>query len=197
MEQLILVRHGETVHNAARIAQGWQDSELSDAGRDQVSRLAQRLKAHAPSAIFSSPLQRALRTAEAIRDATGLSITILEDLREMNYGAWEGKNFLEVRANDFENYRRWSSEANFPCPDGESHDDVLARMKRAFQSVSTAARPVVVTHGTAIRIGATALLDIPVALSRQLAQDNAAINVFVCRNDRFVLKLWNDTSHCP
>lgn len=196
IEQLILVRHGETVHNAARIAQGWQDSELSEAGRGQVGRLAQRLKAHRVTALFSSPLQRALTTAEAIREATGLPITILDDLREMNYGAWEGKNFMEVRANDFENYRRWSSESGFPCPDGESHDDVLARMKRAFRTVSSAARPVVVTHGTAIRIGATALLDIPVAASRQFAQDNAAINVFVCRNDKFVMKLWNDISHC-
>jgi broad specificity phosphatase PhoE len=196
IEQLILIRHGETVHNAARIAQGWQDSELSDLGRMQVAKLARRLAAYGADALFSSPLKRAVATAEAIRDVTALPITVIEDLREMNYGSWEGKNFLDVRANDYENYRRWSSESDFPCPEGESHEDVLERMKRAFQSVSSAARPVVVTHGTAIRIGATALLDVPVSVSRHLAQDNASINVFVWRKDRFVLKVWNDTSHC-
>jgi broad specificity phosphatase PhoE len=54
---------------------------------------------------------------------------------------------------------------------------------------------VVVSHGTAIRIGATALLNAPVDTARNLAQDNAAVNVFVWRSDRFVMRAWNDTAH--
>jgi broad specificity phosphatase PhoE len=196
MEQLILVRHGETVHNAAGIAQGWQDSELSPRGRSQVEKLARRLVAWGVDAIYSSPLSRALATAEAIREVIDLPIVIVEDLKEMNYGKWEGKNFPEVRKTDEAIFRRWIAEDDFPCPDGESHQDVLVRMKRAFDAVSSAARPVLVTHGTAIRVGATALLNVPLLTVRHLAQDNAAINVFLCRNERYILKLWNDTSHC-
>lgn len=196
MEQLILIRHGETTQNVAGIAQGWQDSALSDRGLDQVRRLAKRLASYRIDAIFSSPLQRALTTAQHIADATGLEIRTLEDLREMNYGGWEGKSFLDVRKNDPESYRRWIGEPDFPCPEGESHNDVLERMKRAFDAVSEATRPVVVTHGTAIRIGATALLNAPVSISRHLAQDNASINLFVWRGGRCVLKVWNDTTHC-
>ena len=196
IEQLILVRHGETIHNVNGIAQGWQDSELSDRGRDQVVRLAKRLITFRPDAIYSSPLSRAMSTAEAIRAVTGLEIRVLEDLREMNYGGWEGRSFLDVRKTEEEEYRRWIGDPAHRCPGGESHNDVLARMNRAFDAVRDARRPVLVTHGTAIRIGATALLNAPVSTSRHLAQDNASINLFVWRGGRCVLKVWNDTTHC-
>jgi broad specificity phosphatase PhoE len=195
MEQLFLIRHGETLHNVAGIAQGWNDSDLSDKGRRQVRALAERLAKHAPTAIFSSPLGRALSTAQVIADIAKLDVQTLDDLREMNYGDWEGQSFLDVRRNDLDLYHRWVADPDLPCPSGESHNDVLRRMQRAFAAIHSA-RPVVVTHGTAIRIGATHLLGASISTSRHLAQDNAALNVFFRRGDRWVLKLWNDTTHC-
>lgn len=193
--QLILVRHGQTVDNVAGIAQGWNDSALSDVGAEQVQRLAARLAALKPTALYSSTLGRALATADAIAAATGLSITQLDDLREMSYGGWEGRSFLDVRREDEPTYQRWINDGEVPCPDGESHADVRRRLERAFRQINSE-RPVVVTHGTAIRIAATALLDVPVLTARQFAQDNAALNVFVWRADRWVLKVWNDVTHC-
>ncbi len=195
-EQLILVRHGETVHNVAGIAQGWGDSELSERGQQQVERLAQRLKTFAPDAVFSSTLQRAVTTAEKIAGALGLQVRLIEDLREMNYGNWDGQNFHDIRRNDEPAFLRWIAEPDFPCPGGESHSDVLTRVRRALELINGSARPVLVTHGTAIRIATTALLELPLSASRHFAQDNAAINVFLRRGDRWVLKLWNDTMHC-
>ena len=192
-EQLILVRHGETVHNVAGIAQGWGDSELSERGQQQVARLAEQVRHYEPDAIYSSPLMRAMTTAQSIATVTGLPVQTLDGLREMNYGRWEGQRFLEVRKKDEEIYRRWISEDDFPCPDGESHSEVLARLKSALESASASKRPVIVTHGTAIRIAATALLGLPLSASRRFAQDNAAINVFVRRQHHWVLKLWNDS----
>ena len=196
IDQLILVRHGETLHNVAGIAQGWGDSDLSDRGKQQVALLAERMKTIAPDAIYSSPLQRALTTAQTVAAATGLEVRIIEELREMNYGRWEGQRFLEVRKTDEASYQRWIGEPGFPCPDGESHNDVLERVKRALSAVNGAKRPLLVTHGTAIRIATTALLGLPLSASRNFAQDNAAINVFLKRGERWVLKLWNDTTHC-
>lgn len=193
--QLILVRHGETLHNVAGIAQGWNDSALSDRGNEQVSRLAERLRRYNPDALFSSPLGRALSTANAIKDALGLEITILEDLREMNYGGWENRSFLDIRREEQAVFEKWIGDPDAPSPEGESHNHVRARMEKAFEAVAAAERPVLVTHGTAIRIGTTALLNVPVMTSRNFAQDNAAINLFIWRFDRWVLKLWNDTSH--
>jgi ribonuclease H / adenosylcobalamin/alpha-ribazole phosphatase len=201
IEQLVLVRHGETVHNAAGIAQGWNDSALSDKGAQQVLRLAQRIARMQPNALFSSPLSRALATARAIADATGLEVRTLDELREMNYGGWEGKSFLDVRRDDEDIYRRWIDDADCPCPGGESHNDLRSRMARAFDAIEASAngqplRAVAVSHGTAIRVAATVLLDVPTMSSRHFAQDNAAINLFVRRGGRPVMKLWNDTSHC-
>ncbi|MCU1244876.1 MAG: Phosphoglycerate mutase [Acidobacteria bacterium] len=210
IDQLILIRHGETMHNVAGIAQGWGDSALSPKGELQVQRLAQRLRTAGINALYSSPLQRALTTAEAIADATGLPIRILDELREMNYGAWEGRSFLEVRRDDAASYEQWVADPEVSCPQGgESHGQVQRRLQQAFRLIEEAAdacpegqrlRPAVVTHGTAIRLGATVLLDLPVMASRHFAQDNASINLFLGRRERsgvrYVLKRWNDTSHC-
>jgi broad specificity phosphatase PhoE len=195
IEHLILVRHGETVHNVAGIAQGWQDSALSEKGERQVRALATRLQSMNVDAIYSSSLGRALSTANAIAETTGLPIVQMDELREMNYGGWEGRSFLDVRRDHADAYHAWIANGDARCPGGESHNDVRERIERAVQSV-TAKRPVVVTHGTAIRIAATALMNLPVMASRHFAQHNAALNIFVWRDDRFILKLWNDTTHC-
>lgn len=190
--QLILVRHGQTVDNVAGIAQGWNDSALSDVGQTQVQRLAERLASLQPTALYSSPLGRAMATAKAIAAATGLPITQLPELREMNYGGWEGRSFLDVRRDDEATYQRWIADDEVTCPDGESHADVRRRLVRAIRQINSE-RPIVVTHGTAIRIAATALLELPTMTARYFAQDNAALNVFVWRTNHWVLKVWNQT----
>ena len=193
--ELILVRHGQTEHNVAGIAQGWGDSALSATGRDQVQRLAERLAAMQPTALYSSPLGRARATAQAIAERVGLPILDLPGLREMNYGTWEGRSFLDVRKEDEELYQRWINDGEACCPGGESHGGVRKRLEAAFAQID-GERPVLVTHGTAIRIAATALLNVGVMTARQFAQDNAAINIFVWRTDRWVMKVWNDATHC-
>ena len=195
--ELILVRHGETLHNVAGVAQGWNDSALSERGQDQVRRLALRIASLRPDAIVSSPLQRALATAQALADETGLIVQQLDELREMSYGTWEGQSFPDVRRNEKETYERWIADPDHPSPNGESHNDVRRRMENALRILGAeSGRVVVVSHATAIRIAATVLLDAPIEVSRHLAQDNASMSMFVRRGERMVLKLWNDTSHC-
>ena len=191
IEKLILVRHGETVHNVAGIAQGWNDSALSPRGEEQVAALAKRLVSMNVDAVVSSPLGRALSTAQTIARACGLEVSTLDELREMNYGGWEGRSFLDVRRDDAALYEEWIANGDCPCPGGESHNDVRRRFAAGLEKIQ-AKRPVVVTHGTAIRIGVTVLLDLPVMASRNFAQDNAAMNVFLWRGDRWVLKVWNE-----
>lgn len=191
---LILVRHGETVQNVAGITQGWTDSALTERGTRQVQRLAARIAALQPTALYSSPLGRAMSTAQAIADATGLEIRTLDDVREMGYGGWEGRSFLDIRRDDQEIYERWIADPDCPCPNGESHNDVRRRMERALNAI-TDERAVVVTHGTALRIAAMALLNLPMSAVRNFAVDNAAFNLFIRRWERWILKHWNDTGH--
>jgi broad specificity phosphatase PhoE len=196
-ERLILVRHGETVHNVNGIAQGWSDSELSDRGRTQIQSLASRIAPLQPTALYCSTLPRALATAEIISRELSLEIRQLDDLREMNCGRWEGMSFLDVRRDEAEFYRRWAADPTLACPDGESFHDVLQRLLAAFERIEKegSARPVIVSHGTAIRIAATALLGLSLSAARHFAQDNAAVNVFDRRADRYIMVHWNDTSH--
>jgi len=199
IEQLILVRHGETLHNVQGIAQGWNDSGFSETGASQVRALARRLRSFEPTALYTSTLERARATAEAISRETGLSPIGLDDLREMNCGRWEGMSFLKVREDDAELYRQWISDPEAACPGGESHAGLRRRMEKAIASIDAgdgaSARPVVVSHATAIRVITTSLLDLSIESARAFAQDNAAINIFTRRRGRFVLKLWNDTTH--
>ena len=119
----------------------------------------------------------------------------------MNCGRWEGMPFLEIRDKERETYERWTSDPSFPCPGGESFSDVRARIERALATVERECgeenpRPLVVSHGNAIRIMATLLLDLPLSAARHFMQDNAALNIFERRKDRYLLRVWNDATHC-
>lgn len=197
IERLILVRHGETTHNSQGITQGWSDSGLSERGAGQVDGVARRLVVFSPTAVFCSTLPRAIATAEKIASRIGLTVRQLPDLREMNCGRWEGVPYMNVRRDEADFYKRWAEDPRLPCPDGESYFDVMERMQRAFSEIEAAREPVpvVVSHGTAIRIAATSLLSLPLESARSFAQDNAAINVFERRAGRYVLQCWNDTTH--
>ena len=200
MKRIIFARHGETVDNARGVAQGWSDSDLSELGRSQVAKLAERLVSYSPTAIYASTLPRALTTAEVISERLALPVHELDDLRELNCGDWEGQSFAALRQSHPEVYRKWASDPTHPCPGGESLTNVLERMRRALATIGDregdSGRPVIVSHGTAIRVIATHFLEIPLTTTRKFAQDNTAINIFDWWIDRYVLKLWNDTTHC-
>ena len=201
IQRLIVIRHGETIDNLRGVAQGWRDSELSPRGKAQVERVAERVRDFAPDVLFCSTLPRAITTATVIGKRIGLEPIQLDDLREMNCGDWEGVSFVEVRQKDPELFRRWSTDPHEPCPGGESYGDVRARIERALEAIrarvngqpSTVA---IVSHGTAIRLLATHLLALPLDAARHFAQENAAVNVFEFRGGRWVLRAWNDVTHC-
>jgi len=202
IDRIIFVRHGETVDNARGIAQGWGDSELSVKGQAQVEKLALRLKGFQPTDLFCSTLPRAIATARAISDVLELEIQEVDDLREMNCGDWEGISFASVREREPEVFRNWADDPTVKCPGGESFEDLAARMARALEHIQTRADGraqcvVIVSHGTAIRVVATSLLGLELSAAKRFAQDNAAINVFEWRAAKYILRTWNDTTHCP
>lgn len=199
---LIFVRHGETRSNREGIAQGWSDSPLSQDGLRQIQEAAGRIRAEQPTSLYTSTLPRAVETACAIANATGLTPVPLEDLREMNCGRWEGLPFLEIRQDEPDFFRRWMSDPELPCPDGESLAEVHARMGRAIRLIEDRegdrgeeSRTVIVSHGTSIRLAAALLLGTGLGMVQQLAQDNAAINRFERRGTYWILQTWNDISH--
>src|SRR3972149_11939046 len=105
--RLLLARHGQSVSNAVRRFQGVQDVPLSEIGVRQAEALGAVLRRRRVAAIYTSPLQRARRTAEIA--AAGLSVPVVsvEDLRELSLGEWEGRTVEEIRALPGDPYARW------------------------------------------------------------------------------------------
>src|SRR5213078_2372373 len=95
MTTLLLVRHGETDWNAAGRLQGHTDRPLSDYGREQARRLADELSSEGVDAIYTSDLARARETAEIVAERLHLPVVLDPDLREKNWGTWEGLTSVE------------------------------------------------------------------------------------------------------
>jgi probable phosphoglycerate mutase len=140
---IYLLRHGETAANAGRIFQS-ADVPLSEIGREQARRLAQRLAKAGIRQILASDLLRASETAEALRTATGAPIAFEPLLQERCFGDLRGRSYAEIGGNPF--------APEYVPPGGESLGDFHARVARAFGVIertlaSTAAPIAVVTHG--------------------------------------------------
>jgi broad specificity phosphatase PhoE len=144
---LLLIRHGETALNVARVLQP-ADTPLSERGIAQAEALARRLAAMEVRAIVSSDLPRALRTAQAIAAATGAPIETTALLHERNFGDWRGRPYDDMTLNPL-------TMAEAP-PNGESTATFEARVAAAFAHVVQRQAEVggalaVVTHGLVIR----------------------------------------------
>ncbi|NLT55917.1 MAG: hypothetical protein GXX79_15465 [Actinomycetales bacterium] len=189
---LLLVRHGRTAYTEqGRFAGGGgPDPDLSPAGRDDARRASAVLAARPaarpldglpdPVAVVSSPLRRTRSTAAAVGAALGLDVRIDEEWTEAGFGAWEGLTYAEVSAGWPEELRRWQGSATVAPPEGESLDEVVARVGRARARV-TAAFPgstvVVVSHVTPIRAVVREVLDAGSASLWRIRVDPCSITV--------------------
>jgi probable phosphoglycerate mutase len=139
MTELLLVRHGETDWNAAGRLQGHTDRPLSDYGREQARRLADELAGEEIDAIYASDLARARETAEIVGERLRLPVGLDRDLREKDWGTWEGLTSTE----------RLDVELV-----GESTEEHQRRMFAALGLIAAKhphGRVLVVTHGGSMR----------------------------------------------
>src|SRR4051794_30579029 len=98
VRRLVMLRHGQTGYNAGSRMQGQLDTELSDLGRDQAVAAAEVLAKRQPLVIMSSDLRRALDTAVALGERSGMPVLVDTRLRETHLGDWQGMTHLEVDA---------------------------------------------------------------------------------------------------
>jgi probable phosphoglycerate mutase len=157
-----LVRHGQTEDNAAGRWQGTRDSPLTAEGRRQVETLALRLEPDGPCvAIYASPLARAVRTAEILAPLLGAPMVWQEpDLREYDFGAWDGLTPAELRARGF--WREVTRDPEFTPPAGEAFGTAARRVERALRTIAgrhRGSRVLVVGHGLTLAAALAQLLD--------------------------------------
>ncbi len=216
--RLLLARHGESVWNAEKRFQGHTDIALSDRGRAQAEALGRALRGYKVAAAYVSPFARARETAELAlralaesRVATaspgrperrgsgghiGAPSIIVDELRELSLGEWEGCTVDEVRAREGDPYRAWlRAPHDCPPPGGEPLPVVSARVRSAVERIA-AAHPdgedvLVVSHGGVISVYACALLGCSFNQLWKLRVDNASLTVV--RPPRLVSL--NDTAH--
>jgi len=151
---VLLVRHGETDDNAADRFQGRIDTPLNDRGRAQSLALAVALVPEGVRALYSSPLARARETAEIVGRRLGLEPIVFDDrLMEADAGAWSGRLYAEIVADDEDAFVAWRArEPGFRFPGGESVEEQGARVAAALHDVAGGPLPaLVVTHGGTIR----------------------------------------------
>ncbi len=198
MTQIILVRHGETEWNVKEVFRGRIDIELNETGRKQAQLLARYLSSVKVDAIYSSPLKRALTTAEAIARYHRLEVEITPALIDLNFGEWQGLPLQEVRDKYKELYAQW---VNYPdrvrIPAGESLGEVRERAMGLVDSVIAKYEGcvVLVSHRVVNKVLICALLGQDNSHFWKIRQDTCGITIFIYENGRFVLTRHNDTSY--
>jgi len=197
MTEIILVRHGETEWNRREIFRGRSNIELSEAGARQAELLASYLSQVEIAAIYSSPLRRALKTAEAIASYHGLDVKPTPGLIDLDYGEWQGLPRQEVREGYRELYAEWLENPHrVKMPAGESLDNVRERAIGVVDRVicQHEGRVVLVSHRVVNKVLVCALLGLDSSHFWNIRQDVCAVTVFTYENGRFILTRHNDIS---
>jgi probable phosphoglycerate mutase len=195
----LLIRHGETEWNREARIQGQLDVPLNEAGRAQARRLAERLRDEGIEAAYSSDLARVYETAEIALAGSGLPIHRLVDLREISFGAWQGKRWAEVEREfpqEVLHYRQ--SEGRYAPPGGESLTDLRRRAVAAFQRIVGDHRGQTValfSHGGPCRAILSEVLGIDAVRGRRFGMSNASVHVVEVDEGEARIVLLNDTGH--
>ncbi len=195
----LLLRHGQTPMSVQKRYAGRSDVPLTDAGAVQAAAAAKRLASAGIDVIVASPLQRAVRTAEAVAAVTGLPVVTDDGFRETDFGDWEGLTFAEVRERWPSEMATWLADPAVAPPGGESFAEVSERVTAALGHVldGRAGQTVlIVSHVTPIKtLVAAALLAPPPALFRMHLDVAALCEIDWYADGPAILRSFNDTAH--
>lgn len=205
--RLFLVRHGEAVANTEMRYLGRQDDPLTDLGRWQAAKLAEALAPLPITAIYSSPLQRAVDTASSIACGCGLTVTLDERLTEGSFGAWEGLTRAEVLGRgeaDVAVLRLWESDPSSAPAGGESFAAIQLRVVDCVESLAdrhAGESIALVSHVGPIKTLICAAMGAPLSVVHRMFLDPATISVVDWGNSTessappAVLRLFNAHHH--
>ena len=200
MTEIIIIRHGETEWNKTGRFQGHSDVPLSAEGRTQAEALGKNLIVDHVDAIYASDLTRAMETAAPLAARFGLPVISDPQLRELNFGAWEGRNFNDVNAENPNAMKNFYTDPELAdLPESELFPEFQRRVAGRVREIvahERGKRVVIVSHGASIRILLADLLSMPIRSIWHLSQLNTAVNKIRFEDDGFaVVTLMNDTSH--
>lgn len=181
MRRLLLARHGQSVSNAVRRFQGAQDVALSPLGIRQAEALRLAVGRRRLAHVYASPLERARRTAEIATSGLDLPLTVVDDLRELSLGEWEGCTVEEIQTRAGDPYARWVRDPVLCLPPGgEPLAEVQARVLRALARIASA-HPngddvLIVSHGGVISALLAHWLGLPLSSIWRIAVANCSLS---------------------
>jgi len=204
--RIILIRHGQTEWNRVERFRGRADVPLNDTGLAQAEATGQRVASDAspsrerqPVAIYSSPLSRAVKTAEAIAKHFNLPVQTHPGIADIDYGQWQGLTPDEVKERWPEFHHAWySAPHTVRIPGGETLDDLRVRsmaMVNELAARHAGQTIVLVGHTVVNRVILLGVLGLGNDRFWRLRQDTCAINVFEVDSGEFTLMSLNDTCH--
>jgi len=199
---ILLIRHGETTWNRSGRVQGWRDSPLSELGVAQAQALGDRFAGERIDRLISSDLGRAQDTAAPIARGLGIAIELDPEIRERNYGIFEGRTYVEIERDHPEAYAFLARrDPEYVIPEGESGAGFGRRVLRALERIATAHqgnRIAVVTHGGVLGVlfrHATRVSTVSPDSRRDYSLANASINHVRFGAGRWVIERWGDVTH--
>jgi len=189
MSRIVLVRHAEPEESARGLCYGTLDVGLSDEGRAHAERLASSLAALPYDAVYASPRRRALETAAPL----ALPAIVDDDLREIDFGEFEGRRYDEIATTHADVYRQWmEAPTTVTFPGGESYEDLRERALRSLTRIGQAHDcAIVVTHGGVVRAGLAEWLSMPNDAIFRLDQRYCGITIVEWLGDAPIVRLMN------
>jgi len=195
---LYCIRHGESLYNAEGRVQGQSDVALSEFGRRQGEAVAAALAEKPLDAIYSSPLRRALETAEQVARRTGLPVRTDPRLKEVDAGIFQDRLRAELEREFPEELARWRSEdLDYVIPGGESRRQLIARGRAALEAIAREdhRHVAVIAHGRLLTVSLKNLVGLAPADPPHSLQ-NGSITVVRCNTaDRFEVVAWDRVDH--
>ena len=198
--KLFLVRHGKTKWNIEGRYQGVTNTNLTSEGVQQAKLSASYLSKVKFSSIYSSPLGRAVETAEAFKKVLKKGYVIRENLKEINFGKWEGLKFDEINERYNYDYQNWLKDPySNPPTDGESFialtKRALGELRRIFEENPDNSNILIISHGGLIVSLLVYWLKIPPEKWSSIIQSHGAINiVYLDKNFTYISQI-NFTGH--
>ena len=200
--RLYLVRHGETLANREYRYIGTRDDPLNSHGETQAIQLAEALSGLPIAAVYSSPLQRTYHTALPIATRRNLEVQRVDDLRECDFGIWEGMSRAEVlerSPEDSQRLREWEHNTSVAPPGGESFEALQQRVVTAVEHLAQAHPDqaiVLVSHVGPIKVLLGAALGAPLSSAFRIFLDPATISVVDWRDAAYAtVRLVNSHAH--
>ena len=189
IHELWLIRHGETEWARLGRHTGRTDVPLTETGRDQARALGRRLVGHRFDLVLTSPLSRASETAALA--GFGAGAVVDPDLREWDYGIFEGRLTSEIRA-DVPGWSIWTG----PWPEGETAAQVGARADRVLERARAIDGDVLVfAHGHLLRVLAARWLGLPPTSGSLFSLSTATLSILGWERENAVIETWNEACH--